>query len=138
MKTNHVLIDLSSIEWPVLAAEVHYQSSQLAKRLKITPRKLQREFQRQFHTTPRKFLAQTRAGAIKELARQNVRTKDIRMKLEYKHDSEVCRQFHAAFGTSLKQYRDAVVKGESRKGRRKAGHCEVALVFNKPTLSARL
>jgi AraC-like DNA-binding protein len=106
MKTNHVLTDLSSIDWPAIAAEAHYQASLVAKRLKVAPRTLQREFQRQLHTTPKKFLAEARANAIKELARQHVRTKDIRLRLEYKHDSEVCRRFQAAFGTSLKEYRD--------------------------------
>lgn len=108
MKTNHVLIDLSSIHWPSVAAEVHYEAAELAKRLKVPLRTLEREFQRQYHTTPTKFLMKTRAKAIKKLARRHIRTKDIRVMLEFKHDSEVCRQFHAVYGTSLKQYRDTI------------------------------
>jgi AraC-like DNA-binding protein len=104
---NYVLVDLATIDnWPILAAHVHYRANLLARLFKVTPRRLQREFRRQLHTTPQKVLEFERAKAIKELARKHVRTKDIRVLVEYKHDSQVCRQFHAVFGTSLKEFRD--------------------------------
>ena len=109
MNKNHVLINLSSIaDWPDLAAEVHYKAPLLAKRLRVNPRKLQREFRRQLNTTPKKHLDLVRASAIKELARHHMRTKEIRVKLEFKHDFQVCRHFTTAFGTSLKAFRRSV------------------------------
>ena len=109
MSKNHgyVLVDLATIDnWAILAADVHYRASLLARLFRVTPRRLQREFRRQMNTSPQRVLDMERAKAIKELARKHVRTKDIRLLVDFKHDSQVCRQFHAVFGTSLKEFRE--------------------------------
>jgi AraC-like DNA-binding protein len=109
MSINSVLIDLSAItNWPQLAAEVHYQAPLLAERWHVNMRKLQREFRIQLHTTPQKHLDSVRASMIKELACQKIRTKEIRVRLEYKRDFQVCRQFLTVFGVSLKTYRQTI------------------------------
>jgi AraC-like DNA-binding protein len=96
MGRNHryVLMDLAAIDnWAVLAADVHYQASLLARLFKVTPRRPQREFRRQLNTSPQRVLDAERA-------------KDIRRLVEFNHDSQVCRQFHIVFGTSLKEFRE--------------------------------
>ena len=108
MGKNAVPLDLSAQSWPELAARVHYRAAVLAEHWKVHPRRLQREFRRQLKTTPQKYLDLIRVSKIKELARQRMRTKEICVRLEYKHESQVCRQFHAIAGMGLKTFRRAM------------------------------
>jgi transcriptional regulator GlxA family with amidase domain len=96
---------LSVTNWPEIAAAVHYKAPLLAQHWKIHQRRLQREFHRQLNTTPQRYLDEIRVAVAKELARNKMRTKEIRIRLEYKHDSHLCQQFHSIAGMGLKTFR---------------------------------
>ena len=108
MGKTAVPLDLSTQSWPELAARVNYQAALLAKHWKVHPRRLQREFRRQLKTTPQKHLDLIRVSEIKELVRQRMRTKEICVRLNYKHESQLCRQVHAIVGVGLKTFRRAM------------------------------
>jgi transcriptional regulator GlxA family with amidase domain len=106
MSENSSPIDLLTVRnWRETAAEVHYKAPVLAKHWNMHPRRLQREFHRQLNTTPQRHLNEIRIAVAKELALKQMRTKEIRVRLEYKHDSHLCRQFHAIVGVGLKTFR---------------------------------
>jgi len=101
-------IDLTAQNWPELASDVDYQPSLLARRWKISVRQLQREFRQQLGTTPQKHLDRVRVNQVQALARRKLRTKEIRVRLRYKHDSQVCRHFRAIVGMGLRAFRQSI------------------------------
>jgi transcriptional regulator GlxA family with amidase domain len=108
MKKKSAPIDLLNVQnWPKLAAAVHFQAADLAKLWKVHPRKLQRAFRRQLHTTPQKHFDSIRVNKAQELARDGMRTKEISNVLEYKQVSHLCRQVHNFLGARLKVWRPA-------------------------------
>jgi len=47
------------------------------------------------------------------MAQQRIRTKEIRVTLGYKYDSQLCRQFHSITGIGLKRFRLSALNAEA-------------------------
>src|SRR5215218_2459565 len=105
MSTSSSLNLLKIANWREIAVEAAFQARGLAKVLKMHPRNLQREFQKQFHTTPQRYLDRIRIDVAKEMIHQNARTKEIGIRLGYKHESHLCRQFLIIAGIGIKEFR---------------------------------
>ena len=105
MNMRSSCFDLSAVDWPTVAVRVHYEAGQLANHWGMNVRRLQREFRRQLGITPQRHLSTVRIMRAKALALGNLRTKEISIQLEFRDSAELCRQFRAFFGVSLRTVR---------------------------------
>src|SRR3954447_6640991 len=87
-----------------VAKSAGYCVSALAAIFKVSPKRLQRFFQRNFRIGPKRWLSRFRESETKRLARSRARTKEISNSVGYAHPSSLCRAFKWRYGTSVKNF----------------------------------
>lgn len=95
---------ISTREWKQLAVESDYGTQKLAKLLGLSLRQVERIIRRQFDTTPRTWLAETRLVEAGKLLRQGNKVMQVASDLRYKQASHFCRQFKEFHGVRPAQF----------------------------------
>ena len=97
------------LEWlqklTALAKECHYHSGELAARLGVSPRWLQRWFKRNLHTTPSAFLAHLRSGEAWRLADSKLSAQRIAELVGFANSQNLSRGLKQDCGFVLSQFR---------------------------------
>jgi len=106
MKTRSPLVLSKNVNWPELAATVKYQAPLLAAHFNVSLRTLEREFQKQLHTSPQKKLDTCRQSAAEKLVRDGARTKEIAFELGYKTVPHFCRHWSDLHGMGVRAWRN--------------------------------
>lgn len=76
-----------------IAAAAQYDARKLARLRQVSPRQLQREFQRIHRRTPQAWLNEQRILAARQLLLAGHPVKNVAQDLGYKQSSHFCRQF---------------------------------------------
>jgi transcriptional regulator GlxA family with amidase domain len=81
-----------------LASECQYDSQQLARRLGVTQRHLQRLFKAQLQCSPQRWLREQRMHRAREMLRTSGSVKEVAYELGFCSASQFCRDYKSWFG----------------------------------------
>jgi transcriptional regulator GlxA family with amidase domain len=94
----------SVTDWTTLARECSYQTPQMARRLGISVRSLQRYFLNAYRSSPQAWVETLRLRDAILLVRTGESIKVIADKLGFKQASHFSRKFKATFGVSPRAF----------------------------------
>ena len=80
-------------EWKGLAETAHFNARALAQLCGLSIRQLQRDFRRQFGSSPQHWLNEQRIATARELLLSGLSVKAVAFELGFKQPSHFCRQF---------------------------------------------
>jgi AraC-like DNA-binding protein len=106
MKGNSVVIELLP-ELEKFASQARYQPRALGQLCHVSPRFLEREFQKYFGVSPAAWLESYRERRAEELALAGWRAKEIADDLGYKQLSHFSRKFKETHGVTLRNWKKA-------------------------------
>jgi AraC family transcriptional regulator of arabinose operon len=89
---------LSVEEWQRLARERDFHLEKIARAHSVTLRQMERIFQRDFGTTPERWLRQLQCRLARELLLQGFSNKEIADRLRFANQFHFCREFKKVFG----------------------------------------
>jgi AraC-like DNA-binding protein len=101
---NKKLLDVDAIR--DLGADCGYNATELASRMGVSIRQLQRLFVRQLGCPPRAWLREERLQAAHRLVTRAVTIKEVALALSFRRESHFSRDFRSRFGytpSTLKQ-----------------------------------
>jgi AraC-like DNA-binding protein len=87
-----------------LAVQVNYDARKLAILMSLSPRQLQRNFQRDIGNSPQTWLNEQKIIRAKQLLLAGGRVKSVASQLGYKHASYFCHQFKVATGVTPREF----------------------------------
>jgi AraC-like DNA-binding protein len=109
MKGNSVVIELLP-ELEKFASQARYHPRALGQLCHVSPRFLEREFQKYFGVSPAAWLESHRKRRAEQLALAGWRAKEIADDLGYKQLSHFSRKFKETHGVTLRNWKKAHCK----------------------------
>ncbi len=101
--------------WPALAKESNYRVEDLAHRLGVSARWLDRRFAEKFQKSPHEYLARLRFAAVKRSVRAGEQAKSISEEAGFAYVSGLSRWLKAYSGHTLRELQKGHAK-TSQKG----------------------
>ena len=83
-------------DWKTLAPQANYNSRELAVIKGLSPRQLQRIFQKQFACSPQYWLNEQRLACAHELLLTGKQVKAVAIELGFKNSAHFCRKFKSS------------------------------------------
>jgi transcriptional regulator GlxA family with amidase domain len=91
-------------DWPALAAEANYEPAEMAARVPVSLRQLERYFLLKFGKTPRRWSRDLQCFRARTLIEQGYSNKATVGTLAFTNEAEFCRIFRQVYGCTPQSF----------------------------------